>query len=111
AGLILAPTGQAGHWAEARIGGLDLFPGEPEPWLALVEAGSPRGTVTGWATCDQAMPLSGWRLLDPVSPLEWPDQLPPEALETGQEAGLGRHHLFCLPDGRRKMYYSSGKPG
>jgi len=122
-GVHLPPIPQAGHWASGYYGGLQIMPGKKHRWIALLNASptaptpedksiareEPAPSLGGWAYCDEEWPVKNWHLLP--QPMEWIEDLPPEALAKGEGTNLWRHHALVLPDGRVAVYYNSGYYG
>jgi len=122
-GEYLPPIPQAGHWASGYYGGVQIMPGKTHRWIALLNASptaptpedksiareEPAPSLGGWAYCDEEWPVKNWHLLP--QPMEWIEDLPPEALTNGEGTNLWRHHALVLPDGRMAVYYNSGYYG
>ena len=117
-GIVLDPVGEPGHWAAGYLGGIQPLPGVHHRWVAVVNASptapthdgsltaeEPAPSLGGLAYCDEAIPLTGWRLAD--QPLEWIDEIPPAALAAGEGTNLWRHHALVLGDVVR-IFYNSG---
>jgi len=51
----------------------------------------------------------GWQWCP--EPIEWIEQVPPDALRNGEGVNLWRHHILCLADGRLALFYNSGPYG
>jgi hypothetical protein len=119
-GEYLAPVPRPGHWAGGYLGGLQLLPGKKHRWVALLNASpttpnpedtsiareEPAPSLGGWAWCDEEWPVRNWHL-EP-RPMEWIEDLPPEAIAGGEGTNLWRHHALVLPEGRVAVYYNSG---
>jgi hypothetical protein len=119
-GPILRPGTVARHWCSGWIGGLQLLPTADPQWVALLNGsatpvyeghGEPDPSVGGWARCDEAFPISGWKFDLKQSPIELPSQLSTAAKQHGESTNLWRHHLLVLPDERARIYYNSGTYG
>jgi len=122
-GEYLPPVQQAGHWASGYYGGLQIMPGKKHRWIALLNASptaptpedtsiareEPAPSLGGWAYCDEEWPIKNWHLSP--EPMEWIEDLPPEALANGEGTNLWRHQALVLPDGRIVVYYNSGYYG
>jgi hypothetical protein len=119
-GMYLPPIQEKGHWASGYYGGLQILPGKAHRWIALLNASptaptpedtsvareEPAPSLGGWAYCDEEWPVKNWRLLP--QPMEWIEDLPPQAIANGEGTNLWRHHALVLPDGRIAVYYNSG---
>jgi hypothetical protein len=123
-GIILPPSPLAGHWAGGWVGGLQVLPGTEHRWIGLANASptaprpdkdkaisneEPPPSLGGFAWTDSEYPTTGWHWYD--EPLEWIEQIPREAIASGEGVNLWRHHLLILPDGRNLIYYNSGSYG
>lgn len=122
-GVILAPSQQPGHWAAGWVGGLQLLPGRDHRWIAVVNASptapdpgknavwteEPPPSLGGFAWCDEAWPVNGWHFNG--TPIEWIDDIPPEAIRDGEGYNLWRQFIHLLPDGRAELFYNSGYYG
>ncbi len=121
--VVLPPSDVAGHWASGYIGGLQIFPGKEHKWIALANASptppkpelpdrwreEPPPSLGGFAYCDEEWPIKNWHWYP--DPIEWIEDIPPEALRNGEGVNLWRHHLLCLPDGKMAIFYNSGSYG
>ena len=122
-GIVLPPCQERGHWASGWVGGLQLLPGREHRWEAVVNASptvpepgdpsvareEPAPSLGGFAFCDEEWPIRGWRFSP--EPIEWIEQIPPEAVRDGEGTNLWRQHILLLPDGRYALYYNSGYYG
>ncbi len=122
-GPVLRPSATPGHWTGGLIAALQLLPATDGGWWGLINAGptppapvdvepvmrEPAPSLGGWAYTPEAWPTRGWRVAD--EPIEWIDQLPPEAIAEGEGVNLWRHHALVTPDGRLYLYYNSGSYG
>ncbi len=117
-GPILRPGSAARHWCNGWIGGLQLLPtANGQQWVALLNGsptpvheghGEPDPSVAGWARCDEALPISGWKFDLKQSPIELPEKLSVAAKQQGESTNFWRHYLLVLPDERARIYYNSG---
>jgi len=41
----------------------------------------------------------------------WIEDIPEEAIQTGEGVNLWRQHILCMPDGRMALFYNSGAYG
>jgi hypothetical protein len=119
-GPILRPGSAARHWCNGWVGGLQLLPTNGQDWVALLNGsgtpvreghGEPDPSVGGWARCDEAFPVRGWKFDLKQSPIELPGQLSVAAKQAGEAANFWRHYLVVLPDERARIYYNSGPYG
>ena len=122
-GKVLSPASDPNHWMSGYIGGLQILPAERGGWYAVLNASptppapveeepemrEPAPSLGGWAYTPQSWPVSGWQALD--QPIEWIDDVPPEARRAGEGVNLWRHHVLVLPDGAVYLYYNSGSYG
>jgi hypothetical protein len=122
-GAILPPCQHPGHWAGGWVGGMQLLPGADHRWIAIVNASptppdpmdpavsreEPPPSLGGFAYCNEPWPIKGWHWCP--EPIEWMDQIPATAIETGEGVNLWRHHILCLPDGTLALFYNSGSYG
>ncbi len=122
-GEYLAPIPVKGHWASGYYGGIQIMPGKSHKWVAVLNASptppnpedksiareEPAPSLGGWAWCDEEWPVKNWHL--EAEPMEWIEDLPPEALADGEGTNLWRQHALVLPDGRVAVYYNSGYYG
>jgi len=122
-GMYLPPVQQPGHWASGYYGGLQIMPGKKHRWVALLNASptapvpedssvareEPAPSLGGWAWCDEEWPVKNWHLCP--EPMEWIEDVPPEAIANGEGTNLWRHHALVLRDGRVAVYYNSGYYG
>jgi len=81
----------------------------PEPGDPSVAREEPAPSLGGFAFCDEEWPIKGWRFTP--KPIEWIEQIPPEAVEDGEGTNLWRQHILLLPDGRYALHYNSGYYG
>lgn len=122
-GPTLAPCPAAGHWASGWVGGLQLLPGKTRRWTALLNASptapyaedtnvfrqEPPPSLGGFAYTDDEWPVSGWRYAsEPIARVE---NLPKEAIDSGEGYNFWRHNLLVLDDGSLAVYYNSGYYG
>lgn len=119
-GEILPPCQTPGHWASGWVGGLQILPGKSHRWIAVVNASptAPRRDATevfreepppslgGFAFCDEEWPVSGWQWAP--QPIEWIEDVPPQAAALGEGTNLWRQHILALDDGRQFLFYNSG---
>jgi hypothetical protein len=119
-GQVLLPCQTPGHWASGWVGGLQILPGKSHRWIAVANASptAPRRDATevfreepppslgGFAVCDEEWPVRGWQWAP--EPIEWIEDIPPEAAALGEGTNLWRQHILALPDGRLSLYYNSG---
>ena len=119
-GAVLRPAERRGHWASGWVGGLQLLHGREHRWVGLVNASptppdpsdssisreEPPPSLGGFAVCDDAYPVSGWRWCE--EPIEWIESIPASARAAGEGVNLWRHHLLELDDGRAALFYNSG---
>ena len=122
-GIILEPCQQAGHWASGWVGGLQILPGSEHRWIAVVNASptapdpgkqavwaeEPAPSLGGFAWCDEEWPVQGWHFAP--EPIEWVNDIPQAALDTGEGCNLWRQFIHMLPDGRAALFYNSGYYG
>ena len=122
-GMYLPPVQTPGHWASGYLGGLQILPGKEHRWVAVLNASptpptpedtsvaceEPAPSLGGWAYCDEEWPVKNWHLLP--QPMEWIEDVPPEAIAQGEGTNLWRQHALVLPDGRVAVYYNSGYYG
>jgi hypothetical protein len=122
-GVILAPRQEVGHWASGWVGGLQLLRGAEHRWVAVMNASptapdpgkkaiwteEPPPSLGGFAWCDEEWPVSGWQFSP--EPIEWIQDLPKSALDTGEGYNLWRQFIHILPDGRAALFYNSGYYG
>jgi hypothetical protein len=122
-GEILPPCQSEGHWASGWVGGLQILPGKKHRWIAIVNASptaprresteifreEPPPSLGGFAFCDEDWPVRGWQWAP--QPIEWIQDIPPDALALGEGTNLWRQHILVLPDGRLSLYYNSGPYG
>jgi hypothetical protein len=122
-GMYLPPVQQAGHWGSGYFGGLQILPGKTHRWVAVLNASptaptsedksvareEPAPSLGGWAWCDEEWPVKNWHLMP--QPMEWIEEVPPEALANGEGTNLWRQHALVLPNGRIAVYYNSGYYG
>jgi len=123
-GIILPPQQCRGHWASGYVGGLQPVPGRRHRWVAMANASptapipdqdqsisreEPPPSLGGFAFTDEEYPISGWQWSE--EPLEWIEDIPPQAVANGEGVNLWRHHLLILPDGRAAVFYNSGSYG
>ena len=119
-GVILEPCQQTGHWASGWVGGLQILPGKEHRWIAIINASpsapnpqdktiareEPAPSLGGFAYCDEEWPVTNWQWYP--EPIEWIEDLPPEALANGEGVNLWRQHILLLPDGSAALFYNSG---
>jgi len=119
-GMFLPPVQKSGHWASGYLGGFQILPGKQHRWIALLNASptppnpddssvareEPAPSLGGWAYCDEQWPAKNWQLLP--QPMEWIEDIPPEAAANGESTNLWRHHAWVLRDGRIAVLYNSG---
>ncbi len=122
-GIILAPSAEHGHWAGGWVGGLQLFRGKTHHWLALINASptapvptdtaisreEPPPSLGGFAYCDEEWPVHGWHWCP--DPIEWIEDVPEQAVASGEGTNLWRHHILALPQGGLALFYNSGSYG
>jgi hypothetical protein len=122
-GMFLAPVPEQGHWAGGYYGGFQIMPGKSHRWIALLNASptpptledtsvareEPAPSLGGWAWCDEEWPVKNWHLMP--QPMEWIEEIPPDAAANGESTNLWRHHALVLKDGRIAVYYNSGYYG
>jgi hypothetical protein len=119
-GEVLPPCQMPGHWASGWVGGLQILPGKTHRWIAIINASptAPRHDATevfreepppslgGFASCDEEWPVRGWQWSP--QPIEWIQDVLPQAVALGEGTNLWRQHILALPDGRLFLYYNSG---
>lgn len=119
-GIILEPCQQNGHWASGWVGGLQILPGKEHRWLGIVNASptapnpqdktiareEPAPSLGGFAYCDDEWPITNWKWFP--QPVEWIENIPPQALAAGEGVNLWRQHILLLPDGSAALFYNSG---
>jgi len=119
-GVVMHPEQQPGHWGSGWIGTMQIMPGKTHRWVALLNASptapnpedktiarlEPAPSLGGWAYCDEEWPVKNWHLAP--QPMEWIENLPPEAVANGEGTNQWRQHALILPDGRVAVYYNSG---
>jgi hypothetical protein len=122
-GVILPPYQEPGHWAGGWVGGLQLIPGKTHRWLGLANASpsapnptdtaisreEPPPSLGGFAICDESWPLNGWRWCP--DPIEWIEEIPAQAVASGEGTNFWRQHILALPQGRLALFYNSGSYG
>lgn len=122
-GRIIPPSSKTGHWSFGWIGATQLFPAEHGGWWGLVsgsptppesvekepEMREPAPSLGGWAYTPEEWPISGWHLSD--RPIEWIDEIPEAAIQSGEGVNLWRHHILVLPNGHAYLYYNTGSYG
>ena len=120
---ILPPCQKPGHWASGWVGGLQLLPGRQHRWIAIINASpaapdptdhadsreEPPPSLGGFAVCDEEWPVSGWQWQP--QPIEWIEQIPADAIASGEGTNLWRQHILLMPDGRLALFYNSGSYG
>lgn len=121
-GEVLPPHPAPGHWAAGWVGGMQIMPGRSHRWTALLNASptpprpddgsvareEPPPSLGGFAVCDQAWPVSGWRWCD--RPIVAIGAIGPAAAADGEGVNFWRHHLLVAPGGTA-VYYNSGSYG
>lgn len=122
-GIILPPSAEQGHWAGGWVGGLQLISGKTHRWLGLVNASptapsptdtaisreKPPPSLGGFAYCDETWPVSGWHWCP--DPIEWIEDIPEQAIASGEGTNLWRQHILALPQGGLALFYNSGSYG
>ena len=105
------------------MGGLQLIQGKTHRWLGLVNASptapsptdtsisreEPPPSLGGFAYCDETWPVSGWHW-EP-NPIEWIEDIPEQAVASGEGTNLWRQHILALPQGGLALFYNSGNYG
>jgi len=122
-GIILPPSPQVGHWASGWVGGLQILPGVEHRWIAILNASptapdpgkdevwteEPPPSLGGFAWCDEEWPVRGWQFYP--EPIERIEDIPQDALASGEGHNLWRQFIHALPDGRAALFYNSGYYG
>jgi hypothetical protein len=119
-GEVLPPCQTPGHWASGWVGGMQILPGKSHRWIAILNASptAPRHDATevfreepppslgGFAFCEEEWPVRGWQWSP--QPIEWIQDIPPQAMALGEGTNLWRQHILAYPDGRLALFYNSG---
>jgi hypothetical protein len=122
-GIILPPSPEPKHWAGGWVSGLQLIPGKAHRWLGMVNASptapsptdtaisreEPPPSMGGFAYCYEAWPTQDWHWCD--KPIEWIEDIPAQAVASGEGTNLWRQHLVVLPQGGLALFYNSGYYG
>ncbi|MCE0499521.1 MAG: hypothetical protein LV481_16395 [Methylacidiphilales bacterium] len=122
-GIVLEPCQQVRHWASGWVGGLQILPGSEHRWIAVLNASptapdptknevwteEPPPSLGGFAYCEEEWPVRNWHFYP--EPIEWIQDIPPEALAAGEGCNLWRQFIHLLPDGRAALFYNSGYYG
>ena len=69
----------------------------------------PAPSLGGWAHTPEDWPVQGWHVSD--RPIEWIEDIPREARQSGEAVNLWRHHVVIVPDGTMYLFYNSGPYG
>lgn len=120
-GAMIDPPAVDGHWASGYLGGLQILPGTTHRWVGIVNASptkpshdgsktaeEPAPCLGGMLYTDEEVPTRGWVFQS--EPVEWVDDIPPEALERGEGVNFWRQHLLVVGDLVR-LFYNSGPYG
>ena len=69
----------------------------------------PAPSLGGWAYTAAEWPIQGWRALK--EPIEWIEDVPEEARQTGEGVNFWRHHAVIGADGSMYLFYNTGPYG
>jgi len=97
--------------------------GKSHRWIAMINASPLRlssamvlfmpknrpPSLGGFAFCDEEWPVKGWQFAP--QPIEWIEQIPPQAIAAGEGVNLWRHHLLILPNNNCAVFYNTGSYG